>query len=319
MNCDAMTRVRRGRFAGVLAVATAVSLLLSTGGAALAQQGEAAKAGQEQAQLQAQLDQQRAQNYQLQAKLAVLQQQCEQLKQQIVHCPPQPENPAVKVFRLMHARAESVAEMLKQVYGDRLRVAVDQPSNTLIVLSGPEELAATEQLVDALDTPPKSTPPGSEAERTLQLRILWLMDGPPDKFAMSFLPQALDDTLRDLGLENPKVVSHLATTILTQHEGLSKFAFRDPVKTNDVSAYINGDGQLSVIEGNRYRVWLRFKVDDENGWNSELSGSLVMPLEHFVVLGTTDFVRQLQGQDGDGQSFPTAFVVYLQEAPIAPR
>jgi len=59
---------------------------------------------------------------------------------------------SLKVFSLAHASAPEVADVLRGVFGDgRMRIAIDQRTNALIVQAGNEELSAVEALVQRLD------------------------------------------------------------------------------------------------------------------------------------------------------------------------
>ena len=222
-----------------------------------------------------------------------------------------------QAFRLRHARAVEIADLLHQIYGEGLRVAVDERLNTLVVMSDPQTWAPVQEFVNTLDAPPEGPPEGEQAERTLQLRILWLMDGLPDDVGKEpderFVSPMVVDVLHGLGLEHPKIICQHATTLSTRAEGRSKFTFADPVRVDDAWATFAGRGELSTVEGDRYRVELQIHVESDGGDAGEIAGSLVVPLEHYVVLGTTNYVAP------EGRSLPTAFVVFLQEAPIAPR
>lgn len=65
------------------------------------------------------------------------------------------EAPALKAFRLRHARPEQVAEALSRLAGAResLRVRVDAEAGAVVVLAGLEDMARAERLVAELDRP----------------------------------------------------------------------------------------------------------------------------------------------------------------------
>ena len=239
---------------------------------------------------------------------------------------------SVQTFRLQHARSGVVADLLDRVYGDQVRVAVDEPSNTLIVMFDATESGPIHDLVSTLDSAPVAA--GQEQpveERTLQLRILWLMDGLPDGLGIEpgerYVSPMVVDVLHGLGLEHPKIVCQHSSTLSAQPENWSEFDLYDPVKIGDWAVHVQGNGRLLPLEGNRFRVDLRIGIEAEDRENRRgdrdredcsMSGSLVMPLEHYVVLGTTNYIEQ-NGSGNPVENHPTAFVVFLQEAPIAPR
>jgi hypothetical protein len=237
---------------------------------------------------------------------------------------PLPEKPNVLILPLRHAQAGEVAEVLRQVYGGMdLRVAVDERLNRLIVLTDPKMSKPVNYLVDVLDQQAGSTDGDKQAERNLQVRVLWLVYGPtaigdePDERSLS--PAAIE-ALHDLGLAHPRIACQDVTTLSPPGDDFSTFQFKVPVNFDKLRVTFGGEGTVYGSGGGQYCIQLSIKTTDPGGENCQMSGSLVTPLEHYVVLGSTNFITDWQAEgSGYRSGYRSAFVVYLQEAPLAGR
>ena len=82
----------------------------------------------------------------------------------------------LRVFHLKNASADDAGQLVVQVLGDSLRMAVDERTNSLIVQGGDESLQQMEQLLMELDSQPaKAAPPSATQLPPVQVRIFWLL------------------------------------------------------------------------------------------------------------------------------------------------
>jgi hypothetical protein len=210
------------------------------------------------------------------------------------------------------------------VLADRnLRVAMDESGNALVVSGNEGRLDTVRQLVEQLDQP-TSTEEAQSPGETYHVRVLWLLDGlkegdgaAPADFFNAGVMQSLDK----LGFQNPKVVSQQVSTFTLANRESSggQFNFTLPVLINAVEWQLHGTGVVSPLKGERFALQFSLNVSpvhkSEAARNSQLSGSIYTPLEHYTVMGTSTFVAEkvVDGSMSLDQHL-SAFVVFLQRA-----
>jgi hypothetical protein len=173
----------------------------------------------------------------------------------------------------------------------------------------------------SVDTDIEMAQPGE----TLQLRIVWLLDGvddgmdPTDKLVS---PQVVE-ALRELGFSAPRVVCQQVTTLtLSNNRGRSgEFNYAVPVLINSQPWQFEGHGQIESMADERFNLRFDLKFQQRNatdgermGQEGQLGGSIYTPLGHYTVMGTTTFVAVLPNESRQQQQHLSAFVVYLDRA-----
>ncbi len=242
---------------------------------------------------------------------------------------PLPENAEVRVFALRYSKAPELTQVLANIVGDRgLRMAVDERSNSLIVTADENTMRIVEALLMRLDESGPDRKLESASLDTLQLRIVWLLDGvggmTPNEGQAS--PQVLD-ALRRLGFEDPSVVCQQMTTLTLDDKNRGRFGFTVPVLVNSQLFELSGNGSVTPSGTNRFALQFEFEVQQQqNPQKTRLGGSILTPLAHYTVMGTTTFVESSLESPHPGvepkvkpvRQHLSAFVVYLDRAPEFP-
>jgi len=175
-------------------------------------------------------------------------------------------------------------------------VAVDDRTNSLIVLGKPDALPTIEALLAKLDqTASKEAEPqpqnvSPDANHSLFLRLFWLAEGLPGNEGSDpadVLPASVLRATKKLGLSKPRLVSQTVTSLAIQGINSSEFTTIVPAQLKKHNAELNYDGQLGLISGQRAQITMDINVGGL-GPSCMLKGSLVMPLGHYMVLGTAN-------------------------------
>src|SRR5262249_14102278 len=123
------------------------------------------------------------------------------------------------------------------------------------------------------------------------------------------------DALRELGMELPQVVcQQLISLTLNGPDHRAPFYFRVPTDIEDSTWEFQGDGAIVPTANDRYALDFKlalFHPDPKSSQHSELSGSILTPLGHYTVMGTTTFVAAAHGSDTGKAQRLSAFVVYV--------
>jgi hypothetical protein len=232
---------------------------------------------------------------------------------------PLPDNAAIGAFTLKYVRPEEIGQALHNITGGGgPRIAVDERTNTLLIAGNPKQMDVAQQLVKTLDQPGKSQQ--GKAPEVLQLRIVWLSEQMRDRDVSPPSPTIISppvaDALRELGMQQPQVVCQQLTSLtLTPTGPVGKYRFRVPTKIENITCEFQGEGTVTATSDNRYAVDFNLslsELESKNSPSSQLSGSILTPLAHYTVMGTTTFVAQQGDAGGDGRvQRLSAFVVYL--------
>lgn len=127
--------------------------------------------------------------------------------------PPEPPR-TIQMFRLANARAAQMVEVLESVVKEG-RLAVDERTNSILLMADPETTRIVSALVEKLDSQETKAPPAqADRPRSLQVRLIWLVTGLQDERA----PPAKDlepvlKELSALGIEGLRVVSNALVNI----------------------------------------------------------------------------------------------------------
>jgi len=219
------------------------------------------------------------------------------------------ENGVLHAFHLNYIEPELLAETLETFLGtSQLRFVPDEENGMLFTYSSEDMLQKIDHLVETLEAanePSESTDYNPDEETlSLQIRIFWLADGVGESSAENYLPVAVIDAVRQLGLESPQLVAQSATSVAGEREEASHFQFRFPASVGDQSLTFESEGEVMI--GPQPQLELHVVVASRRT-PIELAGKLSAPLGHYMVLGTTNYVV---GSD----STRFAFVVQVLEA-----
>jgi hypothetical protein len=240
---------------------------------------------------------------------------------------PLPPNAVLKVFRLQHVRPGEAGQVLHNIVGGGPRIAIDERINALVMAGDDKQLSVAEKLLENLDQPGPSQKRASA--ETLQLRIVWLLDGinGADSGSPAVSPQVVE-ALGELGLREPRVMCQQLTTLTVRPDERRSgtFRFQVPVLVNDDVWQFEGQGTVASTDKDKYALDIGLTVQQrgEQGQrsSSELSGSIITPLAHYTVVGTTTFVAtNLEPAEGGRgkvvagrNQHLAAFVVFLDRA-----
>jgi hypothetical protein len=229
-------------------------------------------------------------------KLAELSQQMAKLERQN-SLPPLP-NAEVKVFTLNKSPAAEAARTIESLFGAQtLRVATDDRTNSLIVLGAPNSLTAVEALLGRMDQQnsagPSDVHPPANPPRSLLLRIFWLADGlPTDEYQNpdEFLPKSVLSAVDRLGITNPRLVTQTVNSLAVAEDQAVEYGINVPAIVFNQPTNLNCAGHMRWSPTDN-SVNLDTQVNVMGpAVNCQLGGSLFMPLQHYMVLGTANSV-----------------------------
>jgi Bacterial type II/III secretion system short domain len=277
----------------------------------------------------------------LQTQLQIMKSQVAELaaRQQLPQTAPLPDNAALKIFSLRYMQPVEAGNVLSQITGgdSGTRMAFDLRTNSLLLAGSEKQLKIAEALLSRLDQP------GQETEKrraeTLQLRVVWLLDGVKGmanglafdgkgKVTDGFVSPQVIEALSQLGIGDPRVMCQQLTTLTIRPEERrsGQFHFQVPVLVEDDLWQFSGQGSVANSAKEKYTVDIGLTVeqrDESNKRNTaELSGSIITPLAHYTVVGTTTFVAtKLEPAEGGRGKIVAgrnqhlaAFVVFLDRA-----
>ena len=149
--------------------------------------------------------------------------------------------PSIRIFTLQHVRAESLAATLRQLFPDKLLIAVPDDRNQLMVRGADSQLEEVSAILERLDQPaePPANVPGSVATPDSNLRSGPALpssaaDTGPSKQAWLEQYEARENVAADLA----RRCRELATKAETSPEDAKQLqAFRDQLRTAVTEAF----------------------------------------------------------------------------------
>ena len=235
------------------------------------------------------------------------------------------EDTQTRVFHLKHINGNKLRDTIEDILGsDLLRLSADVSPQTLVIRAGEDSLARAEALIQKMDQASvvSATEEPSELPRSLMVRIFWLSQGQAfagAQLAEEMLPESVIQALGQIGLEYPCVVLQSNTSIsLGNDKDKAKFEVRDlPAIFFRERLLLNAKGEVNSTVENQIGLSIEASTERSAGneriFESHVSGSIVAPLEHFVVLGTANFAS-LTPEEGTDFNTGLAFVVQVIES-----
>lgn len=274
---------------------------------------------------QAQMQEQVAKFHEEKEKFArALQEAHRELEQSRRGSMPPLEKTETRVFHLQHINGNRLRKTLERILGPQLiRLSADASPQILVVRAGEKSLSTVESLIAEMDKPEvvSKSKYHSELPRSLIVRIFWLSDDEISRNsqpAEEYLPDPVILALQRVGIETPYIVLQSNTSVALDENDEASF------EVHDLSAIVFQDrmlftasGQVRTAGGDQLRLRMEASVKLQDGDGSHVSGSMIAPLEHFVVLGTANYASprpdKLPG-DGTLSSSRFAFVVQTIES-----
>jgi hypothetical protein len=211
------------------------------------------------------------------------------------------EGAQTRVFKLAYTPTDDAAKKILSLFGPRtLRVSTDDRSNSLIVFGKADQMEQVSQLLQAVDVPSEN--PGAGADptartsngddmRSVLLRVFWLADGLPEgegEPPANYLPVPVLEAMDRLGLDGPRLVAQTVNSLASHPAERVSFATNVPALLFKQPAQLSCSGDMDPVTGDRTR--LRVQINVTGHVVCDLSGSLVTPLGHYMVLGTANSI-----------------------------
>jgi hypothetical protein len=210
------------------------------------------------------------------------------------------EGAQAQIFRLKHLEADVAAKKILSLFGARtMRVAADARSNSLVVFAKPDQMEQINPLLQALDAQgeedvadvaPKAAAKSGDM-RSVLLRVFWLADGLPEgegEPPANYLPGPVLEAMDRLGLDGPRLVAQTVNSLASLPAERVSFATNVPALLFKQPAQLSCSGEMDPVTGDRTR--LRVQINVTGHVVCDLSGSLVTPLGHYMVLGTANSI-----------------------------
>ncbi len=216
----------------------------------------------------------------------------------------------VKIFRLAHVPATDAAQQIMSLFGAQaVRVAIDERSNSLIVFGKADPVKSIEAILMQLDAKNRGeagsgSMEGESGSRSFLMLVFWLADGLPKGEGAEpelYLPGSVILATKRLGLDQPRLVAQTVNSLASRGEQPVQFTTHVPAIVFGQQAQLECIGSMRLTGDDRTDVNLQVGV--QGSVNCDLSGSLVSPIGHFMVLGTANSIASDMGiapDMGDG-------------------
>lgn len=211
------------------------------------------------------------------------------------------EGAEIKVFTLRRAKASEAGDTIAALLGSgRVRVALDERTNALIVAGNAEALSMIEALLMRLDEQAAHTVEEGEGahaqmnatdSRAMFVRIFWLSDKLPAGVGQDpakYLPASVLKALDEVGLDAPRIVTQVVNSaIVVDSDGQGpRFRTATTVQSGGVATNMICTGTPRLTADDRIVLQLSVQLEGPNP--CQVDGFLTMPMGHYAVLGTAN-------------------------------
>jgi hypothetical protein len=233
---------------------------------------------------------------------------------------PLPPNAVLKAFKLQYVKPEEIGQALHNITGGGgPRVSIDERTNSLLIAGEDKQMGVVQQVIETLDQPAGQK---TKVNDTLQVRVVWVLDAAGKEGKPAQPPYVSSDVLEglsELGFESPRVMCQQVTTLTFGRERQGNFQFHIPVLAEGSSWQFTGDGRITPANDERYAIDFTLGLQQPNNTNDcQVGGSILTPLSHYTVMGTSTFVTAPSGDNSgaaqDLKQHLSAFVIYLDRS-----
>jgi hypothetical protein len=234
---------------------------------------------------------------------------------------PLPPNAVLRAFKLQYVKPEDIGQALHNITGGGgPRIAIDERTNTLVIAGEDKQMGVVQQVIETLDQP---SGPKGKGNDTLQVRVVWVLDAAGKEGKPAEPPYVSKDVvegLSELGFESPRVMCQQLTSLTFGREREGNFQFHIPVLAEGSSWQFTGDGRIRPANDDRYSIDFTLGLQQPNNTNNcQVGGSILTPLAHYTVMGTSTFVAGPPEVESDAvqnlKQHLSAFVIYLDRVP----
>lgn len=210
--------------------------------------------------------------------------------------------------KILHPRKSQVTDLAKMVSqlpgGERLRVAIDRRTNSLILSGSKQELEVVEELIETLDSLDGTHEPSApdEVERDWLVRLVWLIDGDDD--AGRTLPDDLKTNLQPVLVELKKygfTKLKLGSQVFVQVTPNGRFDAQGNASLGEQPYRLTLEGELADAKQGSSTLQVSIAAQEipavpvvgrggfagPSGANASLTATVRTRPGHFVVLGVT--------------------------------
>jgi hypothetical protein len=252
----------------------------------------------------AKIDEQKARLAQHAAELQKRERQLAMIMQQVQAGQAGPiEGGQLQKFNLAHVAAADAVEKILALFGAQtIRASIDNRTNSLIIYGKADALKQIGELLTQIDSPddnsdadPTVSPVKGDDVRSMLLRVFWLADGLPEGEGgepAKYLPVPVIGALEQLGLSKPRLVAQTVNSLASTKGSSANFSTNAPAILFKQPAQLSCSGEMEPAGGDRTKLRLQMNVVGHVG--CDLSGSLVTPLGHYMVLGTANSIAGSQ-------------------------
>ena len=233
------------------------------------------------------------------------------------------------VFRLHHVQAAYLAEQLITILGHgNLRVAPDSRTNSLVISGNREILDEAQSMIKELDraSDAESQTKDRMLPHTLMVRVFWLSDGRTSKntqeLASNYLPSGVISALSKVGLDTPYIVLQGNSSVASKGSDAVTFEIDYlPALVFGERLTFSAQGQITSIGTNLINMFIltgsQVREGQEFYSENSVRGSLEMPLDHYIILGTANYAPLRVSEDSPTTRFAYVVQVVKNES-IAP-
>ena len=235
----------------------------------------------------------------------------------------QEEHVEYRVYSLKYLPALEAVESISRVLErgpHSTRLSADPRANSLIAAGSPEQLETIGALLQNLDVARAAVSPvESAAAETIQLRMIWLLDGLPadeDASTTKGLDGRVLSALAELGFEHPSIVCQPVASMVVGDDMKGRFQVEVPVIVGGSLFTFQSSGDVRTASDGRYAVQWNARVMQKgvDGNANAIVGSVLTPLGHYTVLGTNMIVSIPTAPDQELTQHPSAFVIQLTQS-----
>lgn len=253
----------------------------------------------------------------------------EELERQRKETPEAASDDGIMRFKFKYVDAREIEQRIHQLLDDQpIRFAVGPSPDSLIVRADEKTLKRITKLIEGMDQPVQEKQESVPELPSVSVKLLLLTEGDVSSnaaHASEVLPESVIDGLQQIGLKDPHVVMLNTTTVAPESSTSNHFEMSQPGAIFDEWFRLNAVGEMKVLQKGNLQLKLHAALECKRRLGAqvqfvnecEIAGSLLIPIGHYTVLGTGNYLSGISYSKNtlsDASSAPIAYVVQVIEA-----